>query len=175
MRISALEEYGLRCALVLARHYGNGPLPSSKIAELEGISTEYASKILYLLRSSQLVSAERGTQGGFRLSRDPLQISLKLVFDALAQKRDIGDSKGSSWCEQFSGNQETCVHFDDCSIRPVWSLVAGFFDDVLNRVTLADLIHCEEAARSRIEKIAGTQAQRLTATLKETEKEKQQG
>jgi hypothetical protein len=57
----------------------------------------------------------------------------------------------------------------------VWSLVAGFFDDVLNRVTLADLIHCEEAARSRIEKIAGTQAQRLTATLKETEKEKQQG
>ena len=54
MKISAQEEYGLRCLVQLANLSPTESLTLPQIAEREGISTANAGKLMWLLKSSQL-------------------------------------------------------------------------------------------------------------------------
>jgi Rrf2 family cysteine metabolism transcriptional repressor len=137
MHISALEEYGLRCALQLARHYSDGHVPASQIALREGVSTEYVSKVMFLFRKAGLITAERGIQGGFMLARAPGEITLKQVLDSVASNKGAG---GHDFCSGFAGKRDECVHLGGCSVRPVWNLISTYFSAVLRDLTLSDLI-----------------------------------
>lgn len=160
MHISSLEEYGLRCALQLARNHGGKPLPASKIAEEEKISVEYVSKLMHLLRKSGLVDAARGIQGGFKLSREPSEISLKDVFESLKEKKNGEDSPAPKdmFCSRFSGQQNSCVHMDSCSIRPFWKLIDIYFTGITQEITLAALLVDEHQVSKQIEALAHAQA-----------------
>jgi Rrf2 family protein len=154
MHISAVEEYGLRCALQLASLPEGSVLAASQVAEREGISVQYASKILHLFRKAGLVNASRGMQGGFRLVRPAGEISLKAVFAAFRE-----DQGGH--CAQYAGQQSECVHLKECSVRPVFHVLAGYFDSVLEHLTLGDLARTESEARERIQRFAGLEAERI--------------
>ena len=154
MHISAVEEYGLRCALQLASLPEGSVLAASQVAEREGISVQYASKILHLFRKSALVSASRGMQGGFCLVRPPESISLKAVFGAFREDK-------AAFCTQFSGQQAECVHLKECSVRPVFNVLAGYFDSVLEHLTLGDLLRTEAETKQRVESFASREADRL--------------
>lgn len=156
MHISAVEEYGLRCALQLASLPGNAVLAASQIAEREGISVQYASKIMHLFRKAGLVSAARGMQGGFRLSHPAHHISLKSVFGAIREEERLG------FCDNYKGLQAECVHMKECSVRPVWHVLSSYFDSVLEKLTLADLSRSEADSRRRIELFARTEAERIS-------------
>ena len=70
MKISAVEEYGLRCLLQLARTASEQPLVSAEeIAIREGLSVAYVEKILSQLRKAGLVKSVRGMYGGYQLAR----------------------------------------------------------------------------------------------------------
>jgi len=89
MHVSPLEEYGLRCAIQLAKLWTNkGHLSASRIAELEGLSVEYVSKIMYLFRKSGLARSVRGIDGGFLLQKAPQETPVLDVFRALKSKED---------------------------------------------------------------------------------------
>lgn len=155
MHISAVEEYGLRCALQLASLPEGSLLAASQVAEREGISVQYASKILHLFRKSGLVSASRGMQGGFRLSSLPESISLQAVFKA------VREEKAQEFCSQFKGQHSECVHLKECSVRPVFNVLAGYFDSVLGHLTLADLVKTEAQTQERVEEFARAEAEKL--------------
>ncbi|RZA09463.1 MAG: Rrf2 family transcriptional regulator [Proteobacteria bacterium] len=155
MHISAVEEYGLRCALQLASLEGATVLAASQIAEREGISVQYASKIMHLFRKAGLVSANRGMQGGFRLSQPADQISLKSVFRAIREEEAMG------FCDNYKGLQQECVHMKECSVRPVWKVLSSYFDSVLDNLSLADLNRPEADSRRRIEVFARGEADRI--------------
>lgn len=135
MRISSLEEYGLRCMLALAKRGTNGQLSISDIAEKEGLSVPYASKLLAILRKAGLVTAVRGRAGGFCISREPHQINVLDVMTALG-----GPLIDPDHCTSFTGQLEACVHRDDCSVHHVLDSLAAFIGDMLSRTTLEDLI-----------------------------------
>ncbi|HEY8279486.1 MAG TPA: Rrf2 family transcriptional regulator [Bdellovibrionota bacterium] len=158
MHISAVEEYGLRCALQLASQPEGSVLAASQVAEREGISVQYASKILHLFRKAGLVSASRGMQGGFRLVRAPEEISIKAVFGAVRESK-------TGHCDQYRGLQAECVHLKDCSVRPVFNVLSGYFDSVLEHLTLGDLSRTEAETKFRVEQFAKTEAERLRARL----------
>ncbi len=149
MHISSLEEYGVRCALQLARNNEKGPLSASKIAEAEGISVEYVSKIMHLFRKTGLIQSVRGIQGGFTLNNAPKNITLKNVFDSLAGKKSIGD-----FCNHYSGHQNQCVHTEDCTVRPIWSLISTYFNSFLSGLSLHDLELNENQIESKIVNLA---------------------
>lgn len=157
MHISAVEEYGLRCALQLASLEEGAVLAASQIAEREGISVQYASKIMHLFRKAGLVSASRGMQGGFRLSSPAAGISLKSVFGAIREEEKTG------FCNNYKGLQQECVHLKACSVRPVWDVLSSYFDSVLENLTLADLSRSEVESRRRIEEFARGEAERIRA------------
>ena len=154
MHISALEEYGLRCALQLASLPEGALLAASQVADREGISVQYASKILHLFRKSGLVKASRGIQGGFRLVKDPRQISLKEVFAAFRDSDSV-------FCGRYAGQQVECVHLKGCSVRPVFDVLTGYFDSVLEQLTLEDLRRTEDEAKARIERFASFEAEKI--------------
>jgi len=66
MRITAVEEYGLRCLLALARQGQGKQLSIPEIAEMEGLSVPYVSKLLAILRRAGLVTAERDVRAASR-------------------------------------------------------------------------------------------------------------
>lgn len=156
MHISAVEEYGLRCALQLAALAEGEVLAASQIAEREGISVQYASKIMHIFRKAGLVQAVRGMQGGFRLGKLPIDIPIRDVFSALRETKN-----SITFCHQYTGNKDECVHLQACSVRPVWQILASYFDSVLEKISLADLVRNETDARKRVELFAKGEAERI--------------
>jgi Rrf2 family protein len=136
MRISAVEEYGLRCLLALARIGSDGQLSIADIAEMEGLSVPYASKLLALLRREGLVVAERGRGGGFSIASNPADISMYQVITALG-----GPLIDPHHCTKFSGQQEECVHIANCTVHDVLGGLAGYIQEFLSQTSLADLVN----------------------------------
>ena len=135
MRISAIEEYGLRCLVTLAREGTKGMFSIADMAEREGLSVPYTSKLLSILRKAGLVTAERGRGGGFSIARDPAEIDLYEVITALG-----GPIIDPDHCSRFSGQREECVHAENCSVHDVLGGLAGYIQEFLSRTTVADLI-----------------------------------
>jgi Rrf2 family protein len=134
MKITAQEEYGLRCLLQLARHHGTEPLTVGIIAEEEGMSTPYVGKLMGHLRQSGLVESVRGRSGGYVLTRPAEAITLADALEALG-----GSFFSSGFCDEHNGTNARCVHLGECSIRSLWGVLGDIFDRVLRRTTLADL------------------------------------
>jgi len=134
MKITAQEEYGLRCLLQLARYRGTEPLTVSAIAEEEGLSIPYVGKLMGHLRQSGLVESVRGRSGGYVLTRPAEAITLADALEALG-----GNFFSSGFCDEHNGNHARCVHLGECSIRSLWGVLGDIFDRVLRRTTLADL------------------------------------
>jgi Rrf2 family protein len=151
MRITAQEEYGLRCALQLANHREKRPLTSGEIARAEGMSVPYVNKLLHVLKRAGLIEAIRGNRGGYRLSREPARVMLADVLEALD-----GPLYSQNHCKDFPGVNKECVRAKGlCSIRSVWSVQADYIDAVLGRTSLEELGHRSEPAMTRSLKTKG--------------------
>ncbi len=174
MHISPSEEFGIRCLLTLAKSQHSQKvlqsadntkaiksaysLSASKVAEKEGLSIEYVSKLLFYFRKAGIVQASRGAHGGFFLARSPGEISLKDAFEAVsADTRRVE----TNFCNHFSGQQKECVHLDECCVRPVWAVLSAYFDDVLKHITLADLLDDEKSVRKKMKLFAQSSAREL--------------
>ena len=145
MKVTAQEEYGLRCLLQVAAQTTEDPLTLTEISRREGMTVPHVAKIMGLLRQKGLVESVRGRSGGYVLSRPASRISVLEVLLALGDR--IFDSE---YCDRYAGaDQKQCVHVTGCSIRPVWSRVEAIVSDVMRRTSIADLIRLEEQALSR--------------------------
>jgi len=134
MKISAQEEYGIRCLLRLAEQGAGGSLTIPELARAEGLSPEYVAKLLRPLRQGGFVKSVRGQAGGYRLARRAGKIRLRDVLRALG--RPFFDSR---FCADHAGNVERCTHAARCSLRPLWQGMQKAVDEVLGRVSLAEL------------------------------------
>ncbi|HKK20212.1 MAG TPA: Rrf2 family transcriptional regulator [candidate division Zixibacteria bacterium] len=136
MRISALEEYGLRCLLNLAKVGPEGQLSISDIAEKEGISVPYTSKLLSILRQTGLVNALRGRGGGFCIARPANEINLLEVITALG-----GPLIDPDHCNKYSGQLEKCIHTDNCSVHYTLMGLSRLVGEFLSKLTLEDVLN----------------------------------
>ena len=134
MKITAIEEYGLRCMMQLALSESERPMTVAQVAANEGISTEYAGKLLNMLRQGGLVSSVRGRNGGFVLARGADTINLAEVV--LALSNSLFDAE---YCGRHSGAGEVCVHSTGCALRPVWSTLSDMISQMLG--SLWHLLH----------------------------------
>ncbi len=135
MKLSAQEEYGLRCLLRLGYAGPGASLTLSELSQAEGISLANVAKMMRVLRKADLVTSTRGKDGGYTLSRGPEEI---FVGDALAALG--GRLFDSRFCDRHAGTGDSCTHVVDCSIRSVWRLLQQAVDGVLARLTLRDLL-----------------------------------
>jgi len=150
MKISAQEEYGLRCLLQLARVESVGEsLTLSQIARLEGISEANAGKLLWLLSKAGLVQSQRGTKGGYSLLRPASEIRLNQVIHVLEGE------PADSHCKSYAGVLDSCVHTGDCGIRPVIVELHQIVDNALADITLSQLLGTEKNVDAALHQIHG--------------------
>lgn len=135
MKFSAQEEYGLRCLLSIAEAGPDASLTIPEISQKEGLSSSHVAKLLSILRRAGYVQSTRGQQGGYALSMPTDQMILRDLLECLG-----GRLYGDGFCARHSGNEEECVHTDDCRLRPLWMQVQSAVDTVLDRYTVADVL-----------------------------------
>lgn len=128
--------------LTLARAEPGSSLTIPQIAEAERISGPNVAKLLRALKAGGYVVALRGQSGGYALARKASEINVGEVLACLG-----GRIFDAGFCGRHSSATRGCGHNSDCSVRSVWRLVQRAVDDVLSRLTLADLL-VEEAGVS---------------------------
>ena len=142
MKITAQEEYGLRCILQLAAAPQGEPFTVAQIARREGLSIAYVERLLRILGRAGLAQSQRGVKGGYTLARPADRITLGDVERALG-----GLQSSSEICGRYTGNQKSCVHDDDCGIRPVWQNVTQYMLDVMDSIPISQLLCREKLVR----------------------------
>src|SRR5437879_417046 len=138
MKISAQEEYGLRCLMRVAGSVDGQSLTIPEVAAAEGLSTAYVAKLLAVLRQAGLFDSERGRAGGYRLAKSPAEVGLGSVLMVLGEP--LYDDPG--YCQRHSGTEKSgnCVHHDECSLRALWQILERWLRHTLDQITLADLL-----------------------------------
>lgn len=149
MKISAQEEYGLRCLVQLANLKEGESLTLPQLAKREGISTANAGKLMWLLNKAGFVSSTRGTKGGYILARPAEEICLSEIIKMLDE--DVM----SAHCESYTGVLNSCVHNGDCGIRPVIVGLHEIVENALSQITLAQLIGTERSVDEMFHQIQG--------------------
>ncbi len=159
MKLSAQEEYGLRCLLRIARQGQEGSLTIPEISQAEGISSFYVAKLMRILRRGGFVKSARGQAGGYTLSRPASQI---VVGEALALLG--GRLFEPDFCKEHTGNENLCTNTVDCSIRSLWRAVQLVVDQVLARTTLKDLVSNEQDMTTWVGTLVNISAGRTEST-----------
>lgn len=135
MRLSVRGEYALRAMLALALHEGDEVVRIQAIAEEQRIPKRFLEQILNDLKSAGVVTSRRGVQGGYRLGRPADRVTLAEII------RHIDGPLAPVSCvsEKF---YEACTCPDEarCGIRSVMREVRDAVSDMLERVTLAELV-----------------------------------
>lgn len=151
MKISAQEEYGLRCLVQLANLPEGESVTLPQIATREGISTANAGKLMWLLNKAGFVNSMRGTKGGYFLARPASDIRLSEIIRVLDQ--DVL----TKHCESYTGVLDSCVHNGDCGIRPVIVGLHEIVENALSQITLAQLVGSESSVDAMFHSIQGIQ------------------
>jgi Rrf2 family transcriptional regulator, iron-sulfur cluster assembly transcription factor len=150
MKISAQEEYGLRCLLQLARAETMGEsLTLPQLARLEGISAANAGKLMWIMTKAGLVQSTRGIKGGYTLARPASEIHLNQVI------RVLEGEPAESHCKSYAGVLDACVHTGDCGIRPVIVELHQIVDNALADITLSQLLGTEKNVDAALHQIQG--------------------
>jgi len=136
MKFTAQEEYGLRCLLQLGFAYQKKiGLTIPELSNREGISEHNVAKTLRILRLAGFLESERGRTGGYTLTKAPEKIIISDVMNVLGKQFFT-----PSYCKINSPTLSFCTHSPDCTIRSFWQILQTSIDNVMNKLTLKDLM-----------------------------------
>lgn len=130
LRINKLSDYATVIMSFMARR-PEETYSAATIAERLDIAQPTVSKILKLLARGNLLSAQRGTNGGYALGRAPGQISIAQIINAIE-----GIPLGLTECSSMPG---VCTQEGSCAIRGNWQTISAVIRRGLEGVTLADM------------------------------------
>ena len=130
-RISRLTDYGTLILVFLADH-GDQLAPASEVAAGIHVAQPTVQKLLQVLAKSGFVDSVRGTGGGYKLARNPDQITAAEILDALEGPVAITE------CSTDAGD---CALESICQTGSAWQKINSSIRQALAEVTLTDLGH----------------------------------
>ncbi len=139
MMFSTKAEYGVRVMVDLARRGGDQPVALAEIAEAEGLPLAYLEHLVARLRRAGLIESRRGVHGGYLLAREPAQITMAEVVEALE-----GRIAPIECISNSPDGTIRCVRESDpahiCTTKVLWTRVRAAIVQTLQETTLAELI-----------------------------------
>ncbi len=111
MQITRQADYAVRAVLYLARMGNNQRTATSMVAQEQNIPPSFLAKIISQLSIAGLLHTSRGARGGVTLAREPKEITLLEVVEAI---------DGPIQLNECVGENGTCAFEHDCPLRPVW-------------------------------------------------------
>lgn len=132
MKISTKGRYALRMMVDLAQHQGDGYVSLKDIANRQNISKKYLEQIVAMLNRPDILSTNRGYQGGYRLARNP---DMYTVGDILRITEG-----GIALVACLEQEEIHCDRIDSCLTLPVWKGLYKVIKDYLDNITIQDII-----------------------------------
>ena len=131
MMISTKGRYALRIMIDLAQHDSDIPVSVREIADRQDISGKYMEQIIGVLTRAGLLRSVRGAQGGYHLTRPANEITVGMILRATA-----GDLAPAECVK----SHVPCGRTNECSTRLVFEKVYSAINNVIDNVTLDELI-----------------------------------
>lgn len=136
LQVSTKGEYGVRIMAHLARHYDERPRSLTDIAQAEMLPLAYLEQLVKLLREAEppLVTSTRGAHGGYRLSRNPADITMGEIL------RILEGPIAPMICATEGEMTEICGFLASCRIKYLWAKVRDAVAHTIDTMTLAELV-----------------------------------
>ena len=131
MQFSTKSRYGLRLMAELACAAPGRPTSLKEISERQNLSLKYLEQLVTPLVRAGLVKSERGSQGGYRLAKDPALTTAGEIIAAME------GSVAPIPCLENEVNE--CPLSDQCATLPFWAGLDEVINRYLDSVTLADI------------------------------------
>jgi Rrf2 family transcriptional regulator, iron-sulfur cluster assembly transcription factor len=148
MKITSSEEYGIRILIRIASANLSDGLSIPQLSEAEGLSEPHVAKICRTLRMEGFINSTPGYKGGYVLAKPSEEIIINNVLKALG-----GTIYDKEFCEAHTGLGKLCTNSIDCSTRSLWRMVQHTLDNLLNKLTLKDLMVNEKEVDLKLEAI----------------------
>ena len=140
-------DYALRLMVNLARRYGDGDASTRALAQAEEVSYQLACKLMQQLHAAGLVESSMGPKGGFRLCREPAEINIREIIEAI---------QGPLRLNRCLLSDDACPRQDTCPIRTKIGELQDRMDEHLSSVTLDELAQNRGGEVKRgVKKLAG--------------------
>ena len=139
MQITRQADYATRAVLHLARAGNQEHVSTGQAAQEQKIPPSFLAKIISQLSIAGILQTSRGARGGIRLARDPKNITLLEVIEAIDVPIQL------SVCAVSKG---FCSIEAKCPIQRVWSEVQNELTGKLKNTNFAQLIAKESAGRA---------------------------
>ncbi|MDX8388523.1 MAG: SUF system Fe-S cluster assembly regulator [Ghiorsea sp.] len=131
LRLSKMTDYGVLLMSELAKdadHVQRAP----DLADATHIPQPTVRKVMTALIQSNMVESSRGVNGGYRLQRNPSEITVRELIHCLEGHIALTDceTSGSKACEQS----------DVCGTRKNWLKINQAMRDALQNISLKDML-----------------------------------
>lgn len=136
MKISTKGRYALRIMIYLADFYAQDYVSIATLSEKENLSPKYLEKILSKLIKKDFVTSARGAHGGYKLKTTPEKYTVGQIL------RVVEGDLCPVPC--LAKDATTCPREKDCVTVEIWKLVHTSVTDVLDNLTLIDLLKIQE-------------------------------
>ena len=130
MRLTTKGRYAVTAMLDLAIHSDAGPITLSDISQRQGISLSYLEQLFARLRKNGLVLSTRGPGGGYRLSREAIEIAVVDVITAVDEYVDV----------MKCGGRGDCADGGRCLTHELWEELSDNIHEFLAGISLGDLV-----------------------------------
>ncbi len=151
MRLSAKGEYGVRAMVYLALNYEQGPVPLSAISQNENISQYFLEQIFATLRRDGLIKSTRGVKGGYALAQQPQHVYVGDIIRALEGPLFPVDCLAE---DGQADKNRRCNKTEDCLVRNVWEKLREHIDNLLDNISLQDMLDWSiENKSTQLEKV----------------------
>jgi Rrf2 family protein len=137
MKISTKGRYALRLMLDLAVNNTGEYITIKSIAARQEISEKYLEQIITLLSRAKYVKSTRGAQGGYMLAKKPEEYTVGMIL------RLTEGSLAPVACLDDEPNE--CTRSGDCVTLDVWKELNEAINNVVDNITLADLVERQKA------------------------------
>ena len=131
MWVSRRTDYATRALIALALE-GGGPMKLEELARRTRAPQSVLEQLMPTMRTAGIVRSERGPAGGYRLNKEPGEITLERVVRLFqGQLAPIGYATRR--------NPDSCPKFVADSLREAWGDVRDATIEILEGITFADL------------------------------------
>ena len=137
MKISTKGRYAVRVMLDLAVHNTGELINVKSIADRQDISEKYLEQIISILNKAGFLKSVRGAQGGYKLARPAEEYTVGMIL------RLIEGSLAPVACMDDEPN--ACPRREKCATLSVWEKVDKAVREVVDNVTLKDLVEEQKA------------------------------
>ena len=133
MKLSTKSRYGLKAILDIALNAGDGTVSITEISERTKISVNYLEQLIAKLKKAELVLSIRGAWGGYKLAKEPDNISVGNILRALEGDLSLVDCVNEE-------NIGSCESAQLCVTKYVWKKVNDSIKDTVDNMMLSELV-----------------------------------